>query len=168
LTFNKKFKIFAISGSGSGAGKTHASRVLAQDTWTIADGMRRTLQERFPYYNWFNREQAYKNETIIREYGRGKHTMRQVLLEYGQEMCAGDPEYWIRLLGDSLERSSKIADGIGVIGIDDVRKVCEVNHLKARFPNVTHLHLNTAHAVHEPEFEARSLLDMADYVLTWE
>lgn len=163
-------KIIAVSGDGAGAGKTTAAQKFAQEIWSIAGAMRQELQFVYPGYDWNNKSQAYKETTRILEYGDGYEVMRTVLLEYGQQKCAeSGPCYWIEKLCDKLQASLYIADGVVTIGIDDVRKVCEIEYLHKKFPGrVLHLHVANPFAVHEPLFDAAALKDRADYVIRWD
>ena len=168
MKINNRVRIIAISGDGSAAGKTFAASVFAQATFSIASGIRCELQRLYPGYQWSNREQSYKNTTLVKEYGGGRHTVRGVLLEYGQSKCRTDPCHWVSLLGDQIAHSLQIASGIRTLAIDDIRKTCELDHLRQRFPDLlVHLHVASPTAVHEPEFDAETLKAKADYVVAW-
>jgi hypothetical protein len=96
--------------------------------------------------------------------------MRQVMVEYGQLRCKNNPTYWADLLVSYLKNRHFIADGVSIIGVDDIRKVCELETIRAAFPNsVTHFHLNTSEGSvkMEPEFENEQLARLADYRMTW-
>ena len=162
-------KIFLFSGSGNGSGKSSAARLLTQDVWSLANAIRSDMQKRYPGYNWFNKSSDYKNATIIPEYGNGKKTMRQVMVEVGQQPCLTNPTYWVDKLIDQLRGLNNIA-GNGTVGIDDIRKVCELKAIRSAFPGaVTHFHVDnlTGTATIEPEFENEQLALLADYRLTW-
>jgi len=160
-------KIIAISGDGAGAGKTYAARVFGNAVWTIADSIRVELQVLYPQYNWFDRTQRGK-EALVGAYKDGSYSIRDVLTEYGQEKCAADAQYWIKRLVERLEHEQAAAGGdLGTIAVDDVRKVCELNCLRASFRDVTHLHITNPTAVVEPLFEAEALKKCADYVVSW-
>ena len=162
-------KIFLFSGSGNGSGKSTAAKKLTQDVWSLANAIRDELTYKYPAYNWFNKSSAYKNTTNIEEYGNGKMTMREVMVEYGQQPCKTNPTFWADKLVSYLSNRHFIADGVGVIGVDDIRKVCELETIRRAFPNqVTHFHISSASALHEPEFQNDELETMADYVLRWE
>lgn len=160
-------KIVLISGDGAGAGKTYASRLFGQATWTLADGIRGELQQRYPGYNWYNRTQEYKNSVIVPEWRDGYATVRQVLLEYGQEKCAVDPRYWVDRLIAKLKSHEELVQGVSTIAIDDIRKLCELEQFRLNFKDVVHIHIENPEATHEPEFDASSLKRVADYVVKW-
>lgn len=161
-------RIVAVSGDGAGAGKTVAAQKFSQEVWSIAGAMRNELRSMYPKYDWFNKSQEYKQTTIIREHEDGRKCMRQVLLEYGQVKCAGNPVYWVEQLADTLKTHLYVIDGVVSIGIDDVRKVCELEFLRTRFPGkVFHLHVANSDAVIEPLFDAPALKARADYVIAW-
>lgn len=162
-------KLYLFSGSGIGAGKSTTAKRLTQEVWSLASGMREDLTRRYPTYNWYNKSQEYKDTTIIEEYGDGRRTMRDVLIEYGQSRCKNDPAYWAKELVTYLKRRRDMYDGITVFGVDDLRKMCELETIKEAFPGiVVHFHIDTARAKAEAEFENDQLAKVADYVLRWE
>lgn len=158
-------KILAISGSGIGAGKTTLAKSLSKDVWSLAGAMRAELQLIYPGYNWFNKDQAYKAETVIREYKRGSSSMRQVLIEHGQDRCVESPTYWVATLSDKILGLDQVVSGITTIAIDDIRKVSEIEYLRRKFADVVHIHIDYYGSVKESEFENDALLEMADYVV---
>jgi hypothetical protein len=163
-------KIFLFSGSGNGSGKSSAAKLMTQDVWSLANGIRDDLTSRYPRYNWHNKSQVYKDTTIIEEYEIGNKSMRQVMIEYGQLRCKNNPTYWADLLVSYLKNRHFIADGTSIIGVDDIRKVCELETIRAAFPNsTTHFHLTTPIGIAkvEPEFENEQLALLADYRMTW-
>lgn len=160
-----RLKIIAISGSGIGAGKTTLAKSLSKDVWSLAGAMRAELALRYPGYDWFNKDQAYKADTIIREHGRGTSSMRQVLVEHGQDRCVENPTYWVEALTDMVHGLNHVVSGITTIAIDDIRKVSEIEYLRQKFPNVTHIHIDYHGSVKEAEFENDALLELADYVV---
>lgn len=152
-------RIFAISGDGIGAGKSTLAAKLSARVWSFATEMREELQRQFPKYDWFNRTQEYKDGTTVTELGK---TVRQVLIEYGQQKCASDALYWARLLADRIALSAP-----NLVAIDDLRKMCEIHHLRERFgEDVTHIHVVHAFSKPEPEFENDLLADAADYIIS--
>lgn len=162
-------RVIAISGDGAGAGKTYAAKAFTtsngQAVWTMADGIRAELKHEYPTYDWFNRSQTYKNGVVVPEYRPGA-TVRTVLLEWGQTRCVGDPCYWVRDMVDRLKDHGKLL-GTHTIAVDDVRKICELDYLRASFRDVLHLHVENPDAIYEPEFEAEDLKKRADYVIRW-
>ena len=165
-----KMRIFLFSGSGNGSGKSTAARKMTQDVWSLANSIRDSLTARYPLYNWYNKSQHYKDNTIIEEYEIGNKSMRQVMIEYGQLRCKDNPTYWADMLVGYLKNRHFIADGTSIIGVDDIRKLCELDTIKNAFPGqVTHYHLTTPIGIAkvEPEFENEELAKVADYHLTW-
>ena len=158
-------KIIAVSGSGIGAGKTTLAKKLSTNVWSLAGAMRQELQNQYPGYDWFNRDQAYKATTMIKEYKNGFHSMRSVLLEYGQDKCKVNPTYWVETLSSAVKRLDQVASGITTIAIDDLRKTCEIEHLRGAFKDVIHVHIDYADAVKEKEFENDALRAVADYIV---
>jgi hypothetical protein len=162
-------KIFIFSGSGIGAGKTKAAKTMTQDVWSFANAIRQDLTYKYPAYNWYNKTQEYKDHTIVEEYSKRNATVRQVMLEEGQRACNGDPAYWAKRMVEYLKGRYFIADGVSILGIDDCRKMCELETIRAAFPGqVTHFHIDNPWATVEPEFENEQLAQVADYVLSWE
>ncbi len=160
-------KIVLISGDGAGSGKTYAARLFGQATWTLADGIRGELQQLYPGYSWYNRTQEYKNTVKVPEWRDGYATVRQVLLEYGQTKCANNPKYWVERLCDKLKSHEELVQGVTTIAVDDVRKLCELEHFRINFRDVVHIHVENPDAVYEPEFDAEGLKKIADYVVKW-
>lgn len=158
-------RIILVSGDGIGAGKSTLAKQLGDETWSLAGAMRTELQQRFPNYDWWNRTQEYKANTRVKE--MGDKTVRQVLIEYGQMMCAQDKAYWVRKLADRLEGLGHLANGVSRIAVDDVRKVLEVEHIRSRFRDVVHYHVSNPAAVSEAEFENDKLRLIADYNIEW-
>lgn len=158
-------KIIAISGSGNGAGKSTLAKILSNPVWSLAGGIRQELKTEIPGYDWDNTTQAYKDKVKVKE--RDDKTVRTVMIEHGQKRCKNDPSYWIKKLCNKIENGNVLLNQ-SIIAIDDVRKVVEIEYLKARFPTqVQHFHIKTAHAVKEKEFDNDVLEEMADYVLEW-
>lgn len=161
-------KIFLFSGSGNGSGKSTCAKKLTQDVWSLANAIRDELTYKYPNYNFYNKSQEYKNTTIIEEYGNGRMTMREVMVAHGQLPCKTNPTFWADKLVSYLQARHFIADGVGIIGVDDIRKLCELEAVKRAFPTqVTHFHLLTPTAVTEPEFQNDELAKVADYVINW-
>lgn len=159
-------KLILISGDGIGAGKSTLAATLGIRV-SLADQLRFELRDQLPGYQWFNRSQSYKAETSVAE--RDGKSVRQVMIEYGQERCATSPTYWadrlVQYLHQGLEATA--LDESSTVAVDDVRKVCEVATLKAAFPGAVHLHITSPHAVHEPEFQNVELAAIADFTVAW-
>lgn len=159
-------KLILISGNGAGAGKTWAAEMFADETYSLASQIRSDLHRIYPAYDWFNKTQDYKTQTLVPEWQN--KTIRQVLFEYGQQKCQEDPLIWARKLVEGLRKVEHIADGKKRFAVDDTRKLCELDYLKSHFPGAFHIHVDTKVCIHEPAFEARELMERADYVVQWE
>ena len=174
-------QIIGVSGDGIGAGKTTFCRRFTCEVWSLAGALRGELKKICPEYDWFNRTQAYK-ETRFKHKGRiidklqvqdgdigDMPTVRDALIIYGQWQCRDDNNYWVRQLSTRLADRMNIADGVKIIGIDDVRKVNEVNYLREVYKNrFTHIHMNTIGAIHEAVFDNEELAKLADYTVSWD
>lgn len=162
-------KLYLISADGYGAGKSTLARKLGDEVWSIAGSLREDLSRQYPAYKWFSKDQDYKDKTRVREYGDGRKTVRGVLVEYGQARASIDPVVWVRAMADRLTESVKILSGSKIFVVDDVRKVCEIDHLRSRFHGlVTHFHVVSKSATAEPEFDNDALRQKADYLVQWE
>jgi hypothetical protein len=162
-------KIYLISGDGYGSGKSTLAAKLGDEVWSIAGALREDLSRQYPGYKWFSKDQAYKETTRIKEYGSGRMSMRDVLVEYGQKKAAINPTVWVSLLSDRLLESVKILTGAKIFVIDDVRKLCEIDHLRSRFSGlVTHFHVVSTTGTPEPHFENDELKARADYHVKWQ
>jgi hypothetical protein len=163
--------IYLISGDGAGAGKTALAEYLvgASNVWSIASGMRFELSKTFPQYRWYDKTQAYKENTLVPEYKRG-FTVRDVLRDYGQEKSHHYPTYWIERLIARLQQSRELVMGPQGIAIDDVRKVAELNYVKSKMQNthdIRHVHVENPDATFEPIFDNPTLAKLADYKMRW-
>lgn len=174
-------KIIGISGSGIGAGKTSFARKMADEVWSLAGALRAELKKVCPEYDWFNRTQEYKNKRFkhaarVCNYLDIQHgdidtmsTVRDALIVYGQYRCRDDEAYWVRVMCERLDQRLHIADGVKVIGIDDVRKLCEVQYLRDKYgEKFIHFHMDTKCATPEEVFENEQLAAIADYRVRWE
>lgn len=162
-------KIYLISADGYGAGKSTLAKKLGDEVWSIAGALREDLSRQYPQYKWFSKDQEYKETTKIHGYHNNRMSMRDVLVEYGQKECARDPLVWVRKLADRLAQSATIASGSKIFVVDDVRKLCELEYLRAKFgPLVTHFHIVSTTATPEPHFENDELRQKADYRVQWE
>ena len=172
-------RIIGVSGSGIGAGKSTFCRKFADETWSLAGALRKELLSLFPEYDWFNKDQAYKESlfkkgsdllTAAGASGSGENirTVRDALIFYGQVKCAVDPQYWVKCMAERLDERVKIGDGVVNIGIDDVRKVCEVEYLRGKYGrDFYHFHIVTPQAEKEKHFDNDKLAEMCDYQIRW-
>lgn len=168
MSSNMGYTIVVVSGSGRGAGKSTLATRLANGsrTWSIAGALRDELTRMYPGYAWFDKRQEYKDNTRVAEYKDGRSSVRDVLVEWGQAKCVGNPTYWIDRLIDRLKGETQLATGTTVYAIDDLRKACEIERLRAAFPGrVLHFHIDFDGAIPEPEFENDALRVVADYVI---
>lgn len=155
-------RIVAISGDGIGAGKTYLAKSIGGLAMSLAGQLRLDLKEMYPKYDWNNTTQAYKDHTLVPECDN--KTVRQVMVEYGQGKCAEDPGYWAKRLVARIDGWANA--GVESITIDDVRKLIEVETLKAAFPGkVLHIHVVNIEARYEPQYQNESLKVVADYVV---
>lgn len=159
--------VFLISGDGNGAGKsTVAERLVGSvNVVSFARGIRHAAEMKYPGYNWHSKDPAYKNTTVVRELA-GK-TVRDVLVAIGEAACVEDPLYWARRLGDHLKRVESNIYMPVAIAVDDLRKVCELDYLRDRYPALTHFHVVSPSAGAEPQYQNDELRGRADYVITW-
>lgn len=154
-------KIYACSGDGNGAGKSTLAQKLVgkEGVISLAAIMRAELQKLYPQYDWFNKDQSYKENTKVTEL-EGK-SVRQVLIEYGQSKCEADAWYWVRALAFKYKGCE------GVLAIDDLRKLVEIDFLRGFFgpTNVVHFHVSFAEAKREALYDNDKLRAIADYVI---
>lgn len=159
-------RILAISGDGMGAGKTFLANKLtpAETRLSLAAYLRADLSRMYPGYDWYNRTQDYKDNTMVHETGK---TVREMLMTYGASKRQIDPDYWINYLLDNLYmlyNNTRDKDSL-IISIDDIRFVNEVDKLRKCFNgSVTHIHVISSKAKLEP-FDNDLLREMADYII---
>lgn len=156
-------RVILISGDGVGAGKTTLARRFGT-VLSLAGALRDELTAIYPNYDWFNRTQEYKELTLVPEWGESA-TVRQVLIEHGQGKCAADPLHYARILVDRVKRMSGMAGG--VVAVDDLRKLIELDHFRAELLDVVHLHLICPSAQPEAHFQNDELRARADYYIAW-
>lgn len=155
-------KLILVSGNGIGAGKTTLANRLGV-RMSLADQLRAELQTTYPQYDWYNRSQTYKSDTPVHEWQGA--SVREVMVRYGQSKCVESPTYWADRLVDQL---LPLADNPTlVVAVDDVRKLCEVDALRAAFPGAVHFHIQSPRATHEPEFQNDDLAARADFIVRW-
>ncbi len=159
-------RLFLISSDGPGSGKSTLARKLGDEVWSLAGAIREDLKRQYPQYDWFNRSQEYKENTRVRELSN--KSVRDVMIEYGQAACEKDPVIWVRKCSDRLAQSMTIAAGSHNYCVDDLRKVCELEYLRAKFGSIVqHIHVETAGVPSEPQYENEELKRRADYVIKW-
>lgn len=152
--------VYLISGSGSGAGKTTlAERLVGESVYSIAGALRHDLKRLHPQYDWFNKSQDYKDNTLVPEYKNC--TIRDVLLNHGQASSSSNATYWV----DKLIGRLQYEVGKSVIAVDDVRKIVELEQFKVAFPHCYHFHVDYPDAKQEPHFDNDVLKLKADYVV---
>lgn len=158
--------VYLVSGTGRAAGKTTlANRIVGpSNVVSIAGAIRKELASKYPDYNWFAKEQEYKDKVTVKEHGN--KSIRDVMVEYGQQKCVEDPCYWVRQLCNYL-KSQQHCLGCSVVAIDDVRKRCELEMLKALYPRCVHFHVYNPQALEEPQYDNNYLHNVADYVTHW-
>lgn len=160
-------RIIAISGDGIGAGKTTLAKKLSSDVWSIASSLRGEVRQKYPGYDWYCKDQAYKDGTYVHEFGKNK-TVRDVLIEYGQQRCIESPAYWVDVLIEKLKATNQIAS-MGLLAIDDLRKLVELERLRAAFPGqIIHMHVHNPHAISEPQYDNVVLGELSDYLMQWD
>ena len=160
-------KLILISGNGIGAGKTTLADQLSDHRMSHATELRHMMCAEFPEVDWYDTTQEGKLRPINKPNGT---TVREALIGYGQGKCAADQVVWARTLGDRLDEdwvNTKFGVYlIGTVAVDDLRKVCELEHLRSRFPDLVHVHLKYAAAIPEPQYDADELEALANYVIT--
>lgn len=163
----RTLKVFAVSGDGIGAGKSTLAKTLGAEVWSLAGALREELEQLYPGYPWFSKDQKTKETIRIAEVEN--KTMRQVLIEHGQKRCDSDPNYWVKLLGSKIQNAILSGTAPGSIAIDDLRKTTEIACLKSLAGvDVLHFHIINPKAIPEPQFENAKLAEIADYKVTWE
>lgn len=157
-------KIILISGDGHGAGKTFLARKLTdsqQQIFSIVNLIRRELAKKYPSYDWYNKDPAFKLGTIVKETGKSVH---QMLDTTGRERKVKDPLFWAKGLVDLL-KYARDSDKLDTIVVDDVRFVDECDHLRSVFAteNILHLHVVNPKASLEPSYQNALLKAQADF-----
>ena len=162
-------KIILISGNGVGAGKTYLANRLGDVVMSHATPLRQELADQYPQHKelFFSKDQAAKDMVLD---DVGGQTVRQTMVAYGQHKCKDEPAYWAMRLAQAIDefRESEIKFGITLqncLAVDDLRKMCELEHLRARFPNLLHLHVWYDKAIPEQQYDGDKLQAAADYVI---
>jgi len=159
-------KVIAISGDGMGAGKTFLANKLAPEETrlSLASYLRSDLARQYPNYDWYNKTQVYKDNTLVHETGK---TVREMLMTYGASKRTIDSDYWVNYLLDGvfyIINNAKDRANL-IITIDDIRFVNEIEKLRSSFGTaVTHMHVISSKAKSEP-FDNAALRDLADYII---
>lgn len=158
-------RIIAISGDGTGAGKTFLANKLCSDNkLSLAAYLRADLSKLYPNYDWYNKTQIYKDTTIVHE---TKKTVREMLMTYGKSRRDMDSNYWIDYLLDDIfyiYNNSKDRNNL-IISIDDIRYINEIERLRSSFPSsIVHIHVISSKAKPEP-FDNEYLRDISDYII---
>ena len=175
-------KIIGVSGDGIGAGKSSFCKKLTNEVWSLAGALRDELKRVCPEYDWFNKSQEYKTQpfthssrlldklgcTTLEDLPRMR-TVRDAMIVYGQFKCEQEGEnYWVRELSSKLDQRLHIMDGCRTIGIDDVRKVVEIEYLREKYHrDFLHFHIVTDSAIPEAQFDNAALSKVADYHVSW-
>lgn len=127
--------------------------------------LRDELARLYPDYDWHNRTQSYKENTIVKE--ADYRSVRQVLIEHGQTQCEKDPVHYVRPLVEKLKGVSRLASGTSRVAVDDLRKIVELDYFREHLPNVVHYHIVNPDAAPEPHFQNAELKARADYLIEW-
>jgi hypothetical protein len=159
-------RIILISANGIGAGKTYlADELLRGIRLPLAAAVRHELSKEFPQYLYIIN--STKQEDKLKELPNGK-TVRQSLIELGQEKCKLDPVYWCKKWLSRLPEGQISSMTMNVL-VDDVRKLAELNWFRNTFEDVTHVHLKYLGAVAEKNQDGTDVFDdlegHANYVL---
>lgn len=163
--------IYLISGNGRGAGKTTLARRLVGEDQILshANELREQLNAEYPTLPWFDVSQEEKDKP---RYELGGRSMRDLLVQYGQEMCKRNTlDYWARVLGGKIEEEFYIYGWPSTflsIAVDDLRKTVELQLLREKLGKygILHFHLKSESAIPEPEYDGTELEQLADYVIT--
>jgi hypothetical protein len=151
-------RIILISANGHGAGKTYLAELIGGVRTGLAYGVRRELAGIYPEFQDLIFSTKAKDKAFKLPSGK---TVRQELVELGQEKCKENPTYWCEKW---KERAP--ADGHGLqikLVVDDLRKEVELAWFRDNFQDVTHFHLKYSGASAEKEFD--DLEVYADYVI---
>jgi hypothetical protein len=149
-----------ISGSGIGAGKTYLSRKFAGlPRVSLAQALRDDLYSLHPEIDWNNRSQEYKNSSPP---SLGGITVRQRMIDWGQQRCDNEPAYWPRRL---MEQLTNTTYPHATFVVDDLRKVVELDYFRGHGKSVLHFHVYHDGAVREPQYDGDQLLELADYAI---
>lgn len=150
-----------VSGDGMGAGKTtFANQIKTHERYSLADQIRLELSEKYPEYPWMGKSQETK-KLLVSETGK---TIREMLIERGQQARIENPLIWCIRLKNQLEKS--FPKGAAII-IDDVRYLNEIEYFKGMGQPCIHFHLESENAAEEPQYDNSKLKLAADYIVRW-
>ena len=157
-------KIILISGNGTGAGKTTLAHTVADQVLSLADIIRSGLVKKYPAYDWYRKDQEYKETTLVTE---TQKTVREMLVEEGQRRCKKNPAYWVQKLAEFIKADAFYKSQ--VVAIDDIRKMIELQIMKEKFHGmVSHLHVIYKDAKSEQHLYGKddeALQAVANYVI---
>lgn len=156
-------KLILVSANGYGAGKSTFASMLAGVRLSLAKAIRSELQSEYPDVDWHSQDPVYKNSHLVSD----GLSVRQMLINRGQERCVQDPEYWCKQLVKYLENPGELMMNIVV---DDLRKMIELKFFRswAEKNNVQleHFHIINPAAFPEPQYDADLLELEAKYLIT--
>jgi hypothetical protein len=155
--------VYIVSSNGVGAGKTYLANKLGAIPRSLAAALRGELKEIYPNYDWFNKTQEYKENTLVAECDG--LTVRRVLQIYGQSKKTENPNYWTDKVLNDIAADNDFEDRF--YSIDDIREAREVTRIKDTIFQVVHFHIECSASIPENVFEQEysKLKTMADYVI---
>lgn len=160
-------RVLIISADGLGAGKTTLAARLGGAKFSFADSIRHEMREVMPDVNWFDKSQAGKL-AVVR--GTGGKTVRDLLIQVGQERRAENPNYWVEKTAYLIQKFLADWDSRHVppVVVDDLRFLNELAYFRDIFgDDLTHIHVSSPGATPEPQYQNVELAAVADYTVTW-
>ena len=156
-------KLFLISGDECGVGKSTFANTLSLNVWSFATALRGDLNKCYPLYEWFRKDQEYKNTTYIKELNCN---MRDALVKHGERRRAENPDYWANILAGRIGELYSVVVSGGSLAVDDLRYMNELRVIRERHPymQITHFHLKTKTSL-PTENDAAQLAEVADYIV---
>jgi hypothetical protein len=157
-------KIILISANGNGAGKTYlADSFIRGVRFGLAAGVRKELATIWPSFVTRIQSTRQEDKTFILPTGA---SIRQSLVELGQERCKQDPVYWCKKWLAGVPKD--YAPTMNIV-VDDLRKLVELQWFRNTFEDVTHFHLKYSDAVAEKNPDGTDVFDdlseYADYLI---